>query len=211
MERFSLREKKRALLKTAFLEEMLRLLKTKELNEISLEELCLNINTTKVTFFNYFNYKEQVLDYFVKKWLYDRSYEVYCKKFQGEDGLYNVFRTINVDIDLGKKIMISLISYYCKLTEKPPNIEISPYEYYLFNQEAFQQKVEPLTLGQVFSYYLSGIKTINPNNHKEIIFQLISLMYGVPIQTHIMGMEDMYPLYETGIKNILEGCAYRYI
>lgn len=203
MESFSLREKKKALLKTTILEEMLRLLRAKELNEISLEELCLNINTTKVTFFKYFSYKEQVLDYFVNKWLYDRSFEIYCQKFQGEEGLYQIFRSISLDSALSKKIMISLINYYSKLSEKPAVIEVSPYEYYLFNEEAFQQQVKPLDLCQVFSYYLSGIKSIKPANYNGVVCQLIALMYGVPIQTHIMELEDMYPFYEMGVKSII--------
>jgi hypothetical protein len=203
MDSFSIRVKKKALLKTAVLEEMLRLLRTKELNEISLEELCHNINTTKVTFFKYFNYKEQVLDYFVGKWLYDRSFEIHLQKFQGEKGLYQVFRSISEDAALGKKIMVSLINYYSKLTEKPAIIEVLPYEYYLFNEEAFQQKVKPLDLCQVFIYYLSGIKSIKPTKYNEVVFQLIALMYGVPIQTHIMELEDMYPFYEIGVKSII--------
>jgi hypothetical protein len=30
-------------------------------------------------------------------------------------------------------------------------------------------------------------------------------MYGVPIQTHIMELEDMYPFYEMGVKSIIGG------
>ncbi|MGJ7921694.1 hypothetical protein [Neobacillus sp. LXY-4] len=203
MDSFGIREKKAALLKVSILEEMLRLLKIKNLNDITVEELCSNINTTKVTFFKYFHYKEQVLDYFVSKWLYDRSFEIHCKRYQGEEGLYTVFQSICEDGELGKKIMVSLIHYYSKLTEKPDAIELSPYEYYLFNQEAFDQKVDPLNLHQVLTYYLSEIKSIPPSRYNELVCQLIALMYGVPIQTHIMELDDMYPFYEIGIKIII--------
>jgi len=203
MEGFSIREKKKALLKKAILEEMLRQLKTKELNEIHLEDLCNNINTSKVTFFKYFNNKEQVLDYFVCKWLYDRSFEIHRQWFQGEKGLYQVFRSISEEAAIGKKIMIALINYYSKLTKKPEVIDVSPYEYFLFNEAAFQQKVKPLDLCEVFGYYLSGIKYVKPAEYNEIICQLLALMYGVPIQTHIMELEDMYPFYELGIRRIV--------
>jgi hypothetical protein len=203
MENFGLREKKTALLKVSILEEMLRLLKIKNLNDILIEELCSNINTTKVTFFKYFNYKEQVLDYFVSKWLYDRSFDIHCKRYQGEEGLYNVFQSICEDAAPGKKIMVSLINYYSKLTEKPAVIELSSYEYYLFNEEAFHQNVTPLNLQQVFIHYLSGIKSIHTSRYNELVCQLIALMYGVPIQTHIMDINDMYPFYDAGIKSII--------
>jgi len=183
---------------------MLRLLKTKPLNEIVIDDLCSNINTTKVTFFKYFHYKEQVLDYFVRKWLYDRSFEIQCKQYQGEEGLYSVFQSICEDAAFGKKIMVSLVHYYSKLTEKPPVMELSPYEYYLFNPEAFHQKVEPLNLQQIFIHYLSGIPSIPPSRYKELACQLLALMYGVPIQAHVMEFDDLYPFYEMGIKSIIK-------
>lgn len=204
VESFKLSEKKKAMLKIAILDEMLRLFKDKALCEISVDMLCFNINTTKVTFFKYFSYKEQVLDYFVSKWLYDRSAEIHNQKFQGENGLFHVFNSMCEDTILGQKIMVSLVNYYSKLKEKPPLIEITPYEYYLFNKEAFQQRIKPLELRQVFIYYLSGIKSIDPSKYNSIVCQLIALMYGVPIQTHIMGQYDMYPFYEIGIKNIIK-------
>lgn len=187
----------------SILEEMLRLLKIKNLNDIHIEELCSNIHTTKVTFFKYFHYKEQVLDYFVSKWLYDRSFEIHSKKYQGIDGLYNVFKSICEDATPGKKIMVSLVNYYSKLTEKPAVIKPSLYEYYLFNSEAFQQKVEPLDLQQIFTYYLSDIKSIHPSRYNDLICQLLALMYGVPIQTHIMELDNMYPFYKMGVNNII--------
>ena len=185
------------------LEEMLRLLRTKELTDISIDELCKNIQTTKVTFFTHFRFKEQVLDYFINKWLYDRSYEIHCQLFNGEKGLLHLFHTISEDTLLGKKIMISLIHYYSKLKEKPTIMEITPYEYYLFNKEAFQESVIPLDLSQIFIYYLSQIKSVKEEDYNKIICQLLALMYGVPIQTHIMELEDMYSFYEIGIKSIL--------
>lgn len=187
----------------AILEEMLRLLRTKELTDISVDELCHNIQTTKVTFFNYFRFKEQVLDYFVIKWLFDRSHEIHCQLFSGEKGLFHLFQSISEDTLLGKKIMVSLIHYYSKLKEKPTSMEITPYEYYLFNKEAFQKKVIPLDLSQIFIHYLSQIESVKQEDYNRIICQLLALMYGVPIQTHIMELEDMYSTYEIGIKSIL--------
>ncbi|MCM3600773.1 TetR/AcrR family transcriptional regulator [Robertmurraya korlensis] len=202
MENFSIREKKKAQLKMAILDEMLRLLRTKELSEISVEELCQNIQTTKVTFFKYFRYKEQVLDYFVIRWLYERSNEIHSKHFNGKEGILHIFQTISEDT-LGKKIMVSLVHYYSKLNEKPTIMEITPYEYYLFNEEAFQNKVKPMELNQIFIYYLSQMESVNEADYYHISCQFLALMYGVPIQTHIMEIEDMYLFYKIGVNSIL--------
>jgi AcrR family transcriptional regulator len=203
MMNFGVREKKAALLKVSILDEMLRLLATKGLSDITVEELCSNINTTKVTFFKNFTYKEQVFDYFVHKWLYDRSFDIHRKRYCGEEGIYKVFESICEDHVNGKNIMVSLTHYYSKLTEKPSTIEPLPYEYYLFNSEAFDQQVIPLNLEQVFVHYLNEMESIHSSQYHTIVCQLLALMYGVPIQTHIMGIDDMYPYYEKGVRNIL--------
>lgn len=203
MDNFGLREKKRAKLKVGLLDEMIHLLKTKDINHISVEELCYNSNTTKVTFFKYFSHKEQVLDYFIMRWLYDRSYEVYSKHFHGRDGLKQIFRAISLEHGVGKKIMISLIHYYIKLTDVPESIPISEYEYCLFNEEAYRHQVRPMTLFELFSHYLLEIEGINPSEIDEINNQLFALMYGVPIQVHMMKLEDLFPFYEMGINSIL--------
>lgn len=204
VENFGVREKKTAQLRVSILEEMLRLLKTKNLSSILIDDLCYNLNTTKVTFFKYFNYKEQVLDYFVCRWLYERSFDIHRKKYKGEEGLYNVFKSICEDEILGKKIMVSLVNYYSKLTEKPAAINPTSYEYFLFNEEAFKQNVKPMDLREIFVHYLSDIKDIPPSRFNDLVCQLLALMYGVPIQTHIMELNDMYPFYEIGIRSIIE-------
>ena len=209
MNKFGLREKKAAILKTAILDEMLRLLKDKDLNEISLDELCSNVNTTKVTFFKYFTHKEQVLDYFIQRWLYDRSYEISCKGLQGLEGINHVFQTISSEKPLNQKLMIALIHYYSKLNEEPAAIHISDYEYYLFNAEAYNQQVKALDLCQVFTHYLSQIDAIEPSEFENIINLLIALMYGVPIQSHITRTEDMYPLYKLGVERILQDKGFK--
>lgn len=202
MKEFSLREKKKALLRNALMEEMLLLLNSKELAEISVEELCERANTSKVTFFKYFSYKEQLLDYYICKWQYHQSYEIHCGNCHGAEGLRKVFQAVS-DNPLGQKIMISLIHYYSKLTEKPPVLELSPCEYFLFHEKAYQEQVAPLNLGDIFLHYLSEIEDIDSKDYKQMVQQLGALMYGVPIQNHITGQRDMASLYEAGIRRIL--------
>lgn len=201
MEELGLREKKKAILKYSILNEMLNLLKTKDFYKISVSELCKNIGTSKVTFFNYFSYKEQVLDYFVYKWQYDMSYDIQCKKYTGIDGIESVFNSIATH-ELGMKIMLSLITYYAKLNTRPSVIEVSEYEYFLFNENAFKLHTKRLNLSEILLNYLEDLDT----NHDQNILkrnQLVSLIYGVPIQSHVMGIQDMNIIFKAGIRSIL--------
>lgn len=207
MTTFSLREKKPGILKVALLEEMLRLLGDHNLNDIALETLCKNVQTTKVTFFKYFSHKEQLLDYYIQKWLYDRSYEWHNQIYQGAQGIYHMFYSIGEAGSLSIKIMLALVQYYCKLTQEPERIEISDYEYLLFNKDAYEQKVIPYSLCELFTHYLSQERTIDPTQYQGICDQLLALMYGVPIQAHIMQERNVIPQYEQGLHNIFGGMS----
>ncbi len=202
MTTFSLREKKPGMLKVALLEEMLHLLEENNLNDISVEVLCENVQTTKVTFFKYFSHKEQVLDYYILKWLYDRSYEWHKQTYQGISGIYRMFRSISEMGSLSIKIMLALVQYYSKLTQEPEPIDISEYEYLLFNKEAYEQKIHAYRLCELYRQYLSQEPAIEPGSYDAICNQLLALMYGVPIQAHIMQMKDLYPTYKQGLDNI---------
>jgi AcrR family transcriptional regulator len=203
MTAFTLKEKKYAALKIAILEDMLRLLEKNSLAEITVEEICRNINTSKVTFFKYFKYKEQVLDYFVYRWQYQRSYELQTSGISGEEGLRSIFRSIKGDA-FGKSVMISLVHYYSKLKERPEPIFISDCEYFLFCKQAYDLKVKPRDTGEIFLEYLKKIPGIGKEKYSVVIRQLVALFYGVPLQAHVMGDKKLSSLYDLGVTAILE-------
>jgi AcrR family transcriptional regulator len=203
---FTLRERKRAKLRLALLESLLSLLEDMALPEISVEMICERAETNKVTFFQNFKHKEQLLDYFVCRWGYDRSLEIEHGKREGYEGLKSVFSSISRD-PLGLKIMVALVGYYARLREVPEMPAISACEYELFNSEAYGKKVRPRTLEQIFIHYLSQIPRIPKKDHKEILQLLVAVLYGVPVQMHLKlkPVSEMPAAYNLALSSALAG------
>lgn len=201
---FTLRERKRSKLRLALLESLLSLLENMDLPEISVEMICARAETNKVTFFQNFKHKDQLLDYFVCKWGYDRSFEIETGKHAGYEGLKSVFSSISRD-PLSLKIMVSLVSYYTRVAEVPEMPVISACEYELFNSEAFAKNVQPRNLEQIFIHYLSQIPQIQQKKHKNILQLLVTALYGVPVQMHLKLKPEsgMPAAYNLALKTIL--------
>jgi AcrR family transcriptional regulator len=182
---FSLREKKKAKLRIALLESLLELLKDSDMGQIGVERICAGAETNKVTFFQNFRHKEQLLDYFVTRWSYDRSFEIESDAYSGEKGIRAVFDSVAAD-PLGLKIMVSLVAYYTRLSSVPEMPEISPCEYSLFNPQAYAAGTRPLPLDAIFRHYLSQIKSISKKKSEETFKLLVATFYGVPVQMFVM-------------------------
>jgi AcrR family transcriptional regulator len=67
-QQISLRERKFAKTKLALLQAALDRMKTKRLSDITVKELCEEVQVSEATFFNYFPKKEDLLHYFIKIW-----------------------------------------------------------------------------------------------------------------------------------------------
>lgn len=64
----SLRERKFAKTKLALLQAALDRLRSKRLSEITVKELCEDVQVSEATFFNYFPKKDDLLHYFIQIW-----------------------------------------------------------------------------------------------------------------------------------------------
>ncbi|HBS43513.1 MAG TPA: hypothetical protein DEA91_01910 [Paenibacillus sp.] len=89
----SLRERKKYQTMLSILDEFIVSLESKYFDEIHIEDICDRVRISKVTFFRYFSSKEEVLDYFVLRWCYQRSVEIDRGTFSGTEGIRHMFKT----------------------------------------------------------------------------------------------------------------------
>jgi hypothetical protein len=68
---FELKERKKGKLRIGLLDCLLELLKEHDSGQISVDLICKRADTNKVTFFQNFKHKVQLLNYFVCRWRYD--------------------------------------------------------------------------------------------------------------------------------------------
>jgi len=180
-----LRERKKYQTMLSVLNEFLLSLEHSYFDEIHIEDICDRVSISKVTFFRYFASKEEVLDYFVLQWCYQRSVEIAKGTYTGLEGIHQVFRTA-AEIPHANKILISIIQYYAKLKAEPMKKELSEYERYIISQNSTDGiHINILPLQSIFQIYLTQM----PNMTKSLVTlfsrQLTAIFYGVPFQVHI--------------------------
>lgn len=188
-QKLSLRERKKYQTTSSILEEFLKSLEDLSFQEIHIEDICDKVNISKVTFFRYFKTKEEVLDYFVLRWCYQRSLEIDRNAYRGLEGIHRVFQSA-AEIPSAKKILVSLVHYYSKIKEgKPPFKELSEYERYVISDSSTEElQVGILSLREIMLHYLNQIKGIE-SKKSFYADHLITLFYGVPFQIHIQMLD----------------------
>lgn len=192
----SLRERKKYQTMLSILDAFLSSLESSHFDEIYIEDVCDRVSISKVTFFRYFTSKEEVLDYFVMRWCYLRSVEIYKGTYSGVEGIRHVFRSA-AEIPHAEKILISIIQSYSKLKEKPAKKAFFEYERYIISQNSTEGiNVNLLPLDAIFDAYLSQIKNMPEGEKLLLTRQLIALFYGIPFQVHLQ-MVDSQSLLKT--------------
>lgn len=203
LKKFSLREQKFGDKRIEILDILTKKLETNMIQSISVDSVCEIAKISKVTFFNYFESKEQVLYYFIHKWQYNLNCNIKIGKFSGASGIYNVFETVTGE-KYSINIMLAIIQYFIKLELPPQPMDISDYEYYLFNKEMYELNVPKRNLHGVLMYYL---KSMNCQKINITLENLFSVFYGVPVIVHMMGKEaELWEKYKNAVSAILNDC-----
>jgi AcrR family transcriptional regulator len=109
----SLRERKFAKTKLALLQAALDRLKTKRLSEVTVKELCEEVQVSEATFFNYFPKKDDLLHYFIQIWTLEVLF--YAREAAGsEAGLVfveHVFDFTGRQLAERPRLMLEIISH----------------------------------------------------------------------------------------------------
>src|SRR5687767_9779494 len=109
----SLRERKFAKTKLALLQAALNRLKTKRLSEITVKELCEEVQVSEATFFNYFPKKDDLLHYFIQIWTLEVL--VYARDSAGADAglsfVERVFDYAGRQLAEHPRTMLEIIAY----------------------------------------------------------------------------------------------------
>lgn len=194
------REHKKAEQKILIMEAFLKALETEELYDIKIEDICGEIGISKVTFFNYFDSKEQALEYFIYKWQYEVSYLLQREKLVCKQALYCIFDAI-AEHPAAQHVMNALVLFFLK-QKVYRQMSITNYEYYLFNNEAFIKGVKGEGIQGLFAEALKAYK-LSDSTGQKLVNSLLAGFYGVPIRTKIVGEKDLKRAYRDFINNLL--------
>lgn len=94
-EKIPLREIKKARTKIKLFHTALDIIGEKSFREVYVEELCDQVEISKVTFFKMFSRKEDILIYFMRLWLTDRMLELQETNKKGIAALRHIFEAVS--------------------------------------------------------------------------------------------------------------------
>ncbi|MGC5327877.1 TetR/AcrR family transcriptional regulator [Brevibacillus sp. SYSU BS000544] len=206
-QKLSLRERKKYLTMSSILKEFILSLEEQNFHEILLEDVCNKANVSKVTFFRYFHSKEEVLDYFVLRWCFQRSLEINSNAYTGLEGIQKVFQSA-AEIPNAEKILVSLLYYYSKLKEKPTQKQLSEYERYVIaNGSTDGLHIQIYSLREIILYYLRQITELDVSKRLIVTEHLLALFYGIPFQVHIqmLGARSLSEAYKDHLEILFNG------
>ncbi|WP_311198801.1 TetR/AcrR family transcriptional regulator [Paenibacillus hexagrammi] len=115
----SLRELKKARNKVALYEAALELIETRMFKEVMLDDICRKAEVSRVTFFKFFQRKEELLVYFMRIWLTERVIEIEAKRKRGFSAIRHVLLKVAESFREKPGIMPSLIAFLAEMNMHP--------------------------------------------------------------------------------------------
>jgi len=105
-----LRERKAAKLKLELVDILSEELKTQSFQEINVETLCEKAMISKVTFYNYFPEKDDIMRYFLSIWVYRSIVDCHRMKKQGFAAIRYLFEDMINDMNTNPNLYGNMIS-----------------------------------------------------------------------------------------------------
>lgn len=181
------REHNKATTKLQIMETFIEAMEHHPLDKLKVEDLCKKIGISKVAFFNYFESKEQIIEYSIERWQYNLSYDRSRGILNGIDGIKHIYHSI-ADHKSGLNIMVTIMQHYLSHPNSDP-ITGTPYEYYLFNSKAYEAGSEVISLPDIMKCFLNDLG-LPQDKIMPTVLNLMSGFYGVSFVMHIAGNFD---------------------
>lgn len=194
------REQNKAKQKIEIMKAFVNAMDDKELHELKVEDICKNIGISKVTFFNYFSSKEEVIQYFVSLWEFEISYMVEEKKLEETAILYFIFEYVGTH-QATRQLINAIMMYFIK-SSTHTRIDISEYELYLFNSEAYERGIDRLSLLELIQRGIISIK-IADEEKEDLISTLVAGFYGVAFIQNMNRSADLNLSYKAFLDRVL--------
>lgn len=168
---------------------------SKQLHDLNIEDICKSINISKVTFFNYFKSKEEVVEYFIQLWQYEMAYMISEKDLKGLDTLYFLYDQVSSHPS-SQSIMSALTAYFIKIDCYQPT-SVSDYELYIYSPEPYTKGFRSVQLYEIVLKAIQEMQVSQDQGHM-IMTHFMSGFYGIPLISKLgfgQNMQDMFHQY----------------
>ncbi|MFD0713092.1 TetR/AcrR family transcriptional regulator [Paenibacillus sp. GCM10027626] len=197
----SLRELKKARTKVAFYEATLSLIGDGMFRDVMLDDICRKAEVSRVTFFKFFQRKEDLLVYFMRVWLTERIIEIKAECKRGFTAVRHILHNVAEQSKESPGLIPSLISFLVEKHMHPCMPELSEAEVRLLfpgHEELGAESPNMFALFQQFMMEAKGDgKLRNDVTVEKAVKVLFTIFYGAFLTAQMYASSDIAGFYET--------------
>ncbi|MCG7381492.1 TetR/AcrR family transcriptional regulator [Paenibacillus sp. ACRRY] len=197
----SLRELKKAKNKIALYEAGLSLMKDRMFSQVMIEDICKTAEISKVTFFKFYQRKEDLLIYFMRVWLTERIIEIEQEGKKGSQAFRHLLAEVAKEHQVRPGMMPSLISFLAEQNMQPCMPELSQAEVSLLfpgHEEAGSQSPNMYVLFQQFMKEEQQVGKLNKSITLEESVQIcFTIFYGAFLTAQLYNSAEIGRFYDT--------------
>lgn len=201
-----LRELKKARTKVALYEAALSLIEDKMFWEVMLDDICRKAEVSRVTYFKFFQRKEDLLVYFMRVWLTERIIEIEVEKKHGFDATRHLLYKLAEQAKEKQGIMPSLISFLVEMKMHPCMPEMSEAEVRLLfpgHEEIGSRTPNMFELFQRWMTEASAGGELKKEVSVDMAVQsLFTIFYGAFLTANLYGSKDFEAFYDNHLQLI---------
>ncbi|MFO8052891.1 MAG: TetR/AcrR family transcriptional regulator [Candidatus Omnitrophota bacterium] len=202
-EKYSLRKKKHAKTKIALANAFIQKLKTTRFSDISIKEICQEVEVSEGTFYNYFPQKLDTISYFQSLSLLKIEWKLNQQKSK-----LNPLDLIELSFDLFAEtiqqpyLFFEIVSVFTSQHVKPQKGNLTPAEKFYAYPEYFGiEEIKIKSLDDFFLKYLKQAKKEGQINKsigtEDMVTVLKSILVGVPLTIKMEDFSKLSKIYKT--------------
>jgi AcrR family transcriptional regulator len=199
-----LRELKKARSKIALYEAALSLLGDKMFRDVMLDDICRRAEVSRVTFFKFFQSKDDLLLYFMRVWLTERIIEIEEERKRGFGAIRHLLHHVAERSRHQAGLVPSLIAFLAEKNMHPCMPELSQAEVrLLFPGHETEGAVSP-NMFELFRRCMmeaSADGTLRPEITAEFAVKgLFTIFYGAFLTAQLYASTDIADIYEAHLQ-----------
>ncbi|MNZ54695.1 hypothetical protein D3C78_726060 [compost metagenome] len=196
----SLRELKKAKTKVALYEACLKLIGDKMFREVMLDDICRAAEVSRVTFFNFFQRKEDLLVYFMRIWLTERIIEIQAEEKKGFAAIRHLLSKVAEQCRDRQGMMPSLIAFLSEMKMHPCMPQLSEAEVTLLFEGHEDIGAKEPDMFQLFRQCMeeaSASGQLKPNMTVDMAVPILfTVFYGAFLTAQLYQATDIEQVYE---------------
>lgn len=206
----SLRRQKAAILKLGVLDCALKTIGKRTWAELLVDDICSKVRISKVTLFNYFSTKDEILAYYYRIWCFRRAVELQQKPKEGVQGIYYLFDKWAESLEENPGVVLGLCGYLASMSRTTKPFAVKQEEKSMLYEnvkgvegveiQSLEFMVEQFVLGAIMKKEIS--KT---SSARDLTALICSLLYGSAVTANTSRISSPKFYIRKNLELVLKG------